>query len=544
MKKFLLFFFILSCNGVIAQRVINESRPKLVVGLVVDQMRWDYLYRYQSNYGKDGFVRLLREGFSCENTFIPYVPTYTAPGHACVYTGSVPAINGIVGNDWYDYASNKNMYCTEDSSVNTVGSNSVLGKMSPKNMLTTTVTDELRLATNFKNKVIGVSIKDRGAILPAGHAANAAYWFDDTNGRWISSTYYQSELPNWLVKFNDNNWVEKAMAKDWDLLLPIGKYTQSSNDNKGYESNIIGETSPTFPHRLSQIKKSINSAFKYTPFASTYTFDMAKEVISQERMGAGNITDMLTVSISSTDYTGHNFGPNSLEVEDTYLRLDRDIADFLKFLDAKVGKGNYLLFLTADHAVAHVPGFAKENNIPAGNFSSSTLTQGLKNELKSKFGTDSMFVKIQNNQLYLDESIFNSGDERSVKIEQTILQFLTRQPYITNAFTIKNVYKAAIPHTIKEMVINGYNAKRSGQIGFVTLPGYLGIGNTGTSHGSWYPYDSHIPLVWFGKNIKPGKTNKETYMTDIAPTLAALLNIQMPNGSVGKVIPLVSDNND
>ena len=541
MKKILLFIFLLSSNSLFAQSGNVVSRPKLVIGLVVDQMRWDYLYRFQSNYGKDGFARLLNEGFSCENTMVPYVPTYTAPGHTCIYTGSVPAINGIVGNDWYNFNTGKNMYCTQDDSVNTVGSSSTLGKMSPRNLLTTTVTDELRLATNFKSKVFGVSLKDRGAILPAGHAANAAYWYDDTNGRWISSTYYQAELPKWLTKYNDNNWVDKAMEKDWNLLLPVEKYTQSTEDNKPYEGNLPEEKSPVFPHKLSKINKAKYSAFKYTPFASTYTFDMAKEIITQEKLGGGAATDMLTVSISSTDYAGHTFGPNSLEIEDTYLRLDRDIADFLKFLDSKIGKGNYLLFLTADHAAAHVPGFAEEHNIPAGNYSTGTLTTLLKKELKNKFGTDSMLIQITNNQVYLNESFVNRGDEMASKAEKAIIQFLLQQPFISFAFSNSEIASTTIPQPIKERLINGYNPKRSGQIGYVLMPGYIGMGNTGTTHGAWNPYDAHIPLVWFGKNIKPGKTNTETYMTDIAPTLSALLKIQMPNGNVGKVLPLVPD---
>ncbi|MEO6949160.1 MAG: alkaline phosphatase PafA [Ginsengibacter sp.] len=541
MKKILFLFFIVSYHSLFAQPGNNESRPKLVIGLVVDQMRWDYLYRFKDNYAKNGFERLLREGFSCENTMVPYVPTYTAPGHTSIYTGSVPSINGIVGNDWYDANTKRNMYCTQDDSVNTVGSTSVLGKMSPRNMLTTTVTDELRLATNFKSKVFGVSLKDRGAILPAGHSANAAYWYDDTNGRWISSTYYQPELPAWLVNYNSKDWVENAMTKDWNLLLPIEKYNQSTSDDKPYEGKLPEEASPVFPHKLSQIKRSRYSAFKYTPFAATYTFNMAKEIITQEKMGVGNSTDMITISISSTDYAGHSFGPNSMEIEDTYLRLDRDIADFLQFLDTKIGKGNYLLFLTADHAAAHVPGFAKEHNIPAGNYSSGTLSKQLKDLLVEKYGSDSMVIKIQNNQVYLNKSFFSKESQLATAVQETILQFLIDQPFISFAFNNKDIASATMPQPIKERLINGYNPKRSGQIGYVLLPGYIGMGSTGTTHGAWNPYDAHIPLVWFGTGIKPGKTTSEAYMTDIAPTLSALLKIQMPNGSVGKVLPLVPD---
>jgi predicted AlkP superfamily pyrophosphatase or phosphodiesterase len=537
MKKnlFIVVFLLLGALANAQTKQIVQP-PKLVIGIVIDQMRWDYLYRYQDLYGKDGFSRLRKEGFSCENTLVPYLPTYTAPGHSSIFTGSVPAINGIVGNDWYDATSGGNMYCTEDSSVSTVGSNSNQGKMSPKNLLVSTVTDELRLSNNFQNKVIGISLKDRGAILPAGHSANAAYWFDNTNGKWISSTYYQQQLPEWMVTYNNNNWVDKAMQQDWNTLLPIEKYTQSTADNKVYERKLEGEESPTFPHKLSLITKSKYEVFKYTPFASTYTFNTAKEIIKNEKMGMGKFTDMLTVSISSTDYMGHAFGPNSIEAEDTYLRLDRDIADFLKYLDATIGQGKYLLFLTADHAAAQVPGFLEEHKIPAGNFSSSQLQTQLKDKLSSTFNLKNAIIKIQNNQVYLDENVIEKSGKNRGEIESVIINFLKEQPMIAFAFSTENISNISIPATIKQMLINGYNPKRSGQIGFVPLPGYIGMGNQGTTHGAWNPYDAHIPLLWFGTYIKPGKTNREVYMTDIAPTLSAILNIQMPNGSIGKVI--------
>ena len=537
MRKYLLFFALFLFAGLLqAQEGESSPKPKLVVGLVIDQMRWDYLYRYQDLYSDYGFKRLLREGFSCENTLIPYLPTYTAPGHTCVYTGSVPAIHGIVGNDWYDARIDGNMYCSEDSSVNTVGSTSKQGKMSPRNMLTTTIGDELRLNTNFRSKVIGVALKDRGAILPAGHAANAAYWFDDTVGQWISSTYYFQQLPDWVIDYNKQKYVDKAMKQDWNTLLPIKKYTNSTADNKVYEGNLPEEIQPVFPHPLSQISKAKYSAFKYTPAASSYTFDMAKAIVKNEKMGAGEFTDLLAVSISSTDYMGHTFGPNSIEAEDTYLRLDKDIADFLNYLDATVGKGNYLFFLTADHAAAHVPGFLTENNLPGGTFNTSALSKELAKRLKEVTGLDNAMIKIQNNQVYLNEKSIKAAGKNMTEVEQEVVDFLIDQPLIEFAFPTKRIESQTIPAVIKNMLTNGYNAKRSGQVGYILTPGYIAMGSTGTTHGAWNPYDSHIPLVWYGTGIKPGKTNRETYMTDIAPTIAGLLQIQMPSGNVGKVI--------
>ncbi|MEO5781636.1 MAG: alkaline phosphatase family protein, partial [Ginsengibacter sp.] len=263
-KKIFLSLFSLCLTGFSFSqfRTKEITRPKLVIGLVIDQMRWDYLYRYYDLYSTDGFKRLLNEGFSCENTWIPYVPTYTAPGHTCIYTGSVPSIHGIIGNNWFDKNSNKTIYCTDDSTVSSVGSNSAAGKMSPRKLLTTTITDELRLSNNFKSKVIGISLKDRASILPTGHSANAAYWFDTKTGDWITSSYYIHQLPDWMNKFNQRRLPDNYMSKDWNTLLPQSKYELSTDDNKVYERNIPGETTTTFPHKLPGISNLKYDAFE------------------------------------------------------------------------------------------------------------------------------------------------------------------------------------------------------------------------------------------------------------------------------------------
>jgi len=263
------------------------SRPKLVVGMVIDQMRWDYLYRYYNRYSAGGFKRIINEGFSAENTFIPYTPTYTACGHASIYTGSVPAINGIVGNDWYERSINRNMYCAEDTTVSTVGSNTTAGKMSPKNLLVTTITDELRLATNFKSKVIGISLKDRGSIMPAGHSANAAYWYDGGTGDWITSTHYMSKLPTWLEDYNKIKLANKFYDKNWNTLYPIDTYLQSTADNKPYEGKARGEETPSFPHPLKLYMGKNYDMIRSTPYGNTMTLDLAKLAILSEDLGKG-----------------------------------------------------------------------------------------------------------------------------------------------------------------------------------------------------------------------------------------------------------------
>ncbi|HMI78573.1 MAG TPA: alkaline phosphatase PafA [Ferruginibacter sp.] len=530
-KIFLLFTFCFFAAGAFAQ----TTKPKLVVGLVIDQVRWDYLYRFNALYGENGFKRMLREGFSAENTFIPYVPTYTAVGHTCVYTGSVPAIMGIVGNNWFDKATNRNVYCTEDSTVTTVGSNSTAGKMSPKNLWTTTITDELRLSNNFKSKVIGIALKDRGSILPAGHSANAAYWYDA--GKWISSSYYMKNLPGWVDNFNAKDLPSKYMSTDWNTLLPISKYDQSTEDDKVYESRIKGETTVVFPHKLSAIDVAVKpEAFKTTPFANTYTFEFAKAAIENESLGKNSVTDFLAISISSTDYIGHSFGPNSIEVEDTYLRLDKDIADFLQYLDAKMGKGNYTVFLSADHAVAHIPSFLAEHKIPGGNFEDNDIRLELNRRIETDFGMQSMVLSLQNYQVYLNTNELERQGKDVAAVKKAVIKALQAKPFILTAFETDKLALTTLPEPQKTMLANGYNIKRSGDIQFTLKPGYFDGGTRGTTHGLWNPYDAHIPLLFFGWGVKPGKLNRETYMTDISPTLAAMLKIQMPSGSVGKVI--------
>jgi predicted AlkP superfamily pyrophosphatase or phosphodiesterase len=538
LKSLVILLVAFCCLPAVAQQSKTSTalpRPKLVVGIVVDQMRWDFLYRYFDRYQAGGFKRMLNEGFTCENTNIDYVPTVTAIGHTTIYTGSVPAIHGIAGNDFIIQASGKSMYCTEDTSVQTVGSTSAAGKMSPRNLLTTTVTDELKLATNFKSKVIGISLKDRGGILPAGHSANAAYWFDDVSGNWITSTYYMNDLPAWVKQFNSEGRVKKYLQQDWNTLYPINSYLQSFPDNNSYEGKLNGAATPTFP-----IKTSTATGFsliRNTPYGNSITLDLAKSAITSEALGKNTATDFLAVSLSSPDYIGHQFGPNSVEVEDTYLRLDQDLATFFSFLDTKVGKGNYTVFLSADHGVAHNPNLLLDKKIPAGLWNGGQIQKDLNAYLSSKFKVANLVINLGNNQVNFNNPLIASNklDKRELIAES--MQFLKDQKGIAYVVDMNNIHAAAIPEAIKTKILNGYSKERSGPIQLILEPGWFyGYAATGTTHGSWNPYDTHIPLVWMGWGIKQGKSFAAFNMTDIAPTIAALLHIQAPNGSIGKVI--------
>lgn len=513
------------------------QRPKLVVGIVVDQMRWDYLYRYYNRYGTGGFKRLINQGFSCENTLINYLPSYTAVGHSTIFTGSVPALHGIAGNDWTDQLTGKKIYCTDDSTVQSVGNESEDGKMSPRNLLVSTITDELRLATNFQSKVVGVSLKDRASILPAGHTATAAYWFDDASGHFISSSYYMKQLPDWVNAFNNSNKVGRLIEKGWNTLYPINTYVNSDADDKSWEGKFKGETSSIFPHAINEAYKQTKSSFRSTPFGNSLTLDFAATALESYQLGRGTATDFLTINCASADYVGHMFGPNSIEVEDTYLRLDQDLASFFQLLDTKVGKGQWLVFLSADHGAAHSIGFMQEHQLPADFWYAKPLADSLDKILLAKFKTAGLIRSIMNYQVNFNLAKISSEQLDFSAVKKATVNFLQQQPGVGYAVDVAEIGNSPVPEPIKTMIANGYNFKRSGAVQVVLTAGWFeGYSKTGTTHGTWNPYDTHIPLLFYGWHIKPGKTNRETHMTDIAATLAALLHIQMPNGCLGHVI--------
>lgn len=513
------------------------QRPKLVIGLVVDQMRWDYLYRYYRKYQNDGFRRMLTEGYSMNNVHFNYVPTYTAVGHTTIYTGSVPAIHGIAGNDWYDKTTGKNVYCTADDSVKPIGTtNTKVGNQSPRNLWSTTITDELRMATNFQAKVVGVSLKDRASILPAGHHPTGAFWFDDSTGNFVTSSYYTNILPRWMNDFNAQNLPDQLVKNGWNTLLPIAEYTESSPDNSPWEGLLGSAKTPTFPYsNLAADYLAKKDNIRYTPFGNTLTLKVAQAAIKGENLGADSVTDFLAINLASTDYAGHKFGPNSIEVEDVYLRLDRDLAEFFKYLDQTVGKGNFTVFLSADHGGAHSEAFMEEHKMPTGYYGEDNKEYN--KILKTQFNVDQLISKITNNQVYLDDQLLFDNKLDAEQVKDFLLNILNKDKSILFAVDMKKVASSSIPEPIKTRIMNGYNWQRSGDIQLIYhdswLPTYSKLG---TTHGAWNSYDSHIPLIFMGFGIKNGESNAEYNMTDIAPTISTLLKIQFPSGTVGKPI--------
>ncbi|MDV7140580.1 alkaline phosphatase PafA [Maribacter sp. TH_r10] len=518
-----------------------RTTPKLAVGIVVDQMRYDYITRFWGQFGDGGFKRLVNDGFNCKNNHFNYAPTYTGPGHASVYTGTTPASHGIIANDWYDKDLGKSVYCAADDSYNSVGTTSDAGKMSPHRMMVTTVTDQLRLHSQLRGKTIAIALKDRGAVLPGGHLANGAYWFQGKNeGKWITSSFYMDELPQWVMDFNASN-VAESYKKQWSTIKDINTYLESGSDNNNYEGLFEGESAPVFPHDLPSLWDT-NGEFdmiKATPFGNSITADFAIAALAGENLGSDTITDFLAVSFSSTDYVGHKFGVNSKEIEDTYIRLDEDLARLFKALDNKVGEHDYTVFLTADHAAIHVPAYLRDLKIPAGYVNGDNLKTRFNEYLKYKFGTTDIVKNISNNQMFLDHDIIKNLDLKLKEVQEDIAMELLNYEDFDRVYTAHQMWENDYVQGIPYILQNGYNQKRSGDILMVLKPGTISYSMTGSTHGSPQIYDTHVPLLFYGKGIKKGSTTARTEISDVAPTISALLGIAFPSGDIGMPISKV-----
>lgn len=539
MNKLIKFVFTAIVCVTINAQTIENQRPKLVVGIIVDQMRYDYLTRFNSKYGNGGFKRLINDGFSLENAHFNYIPTYTAVGHSSVYTGTTPSEHGIIGNNWYDKYAKKSIYCVDDGDYKSVGASDG-GRKSPKRLLTTTIADELKMTQMRRGKVIGLSIKDRSAILPVGHAADAAYWFQGKNeGKFITSSYYMNKLPKWVIDFNNSGKAKQYVNSTWNTLYDIKTYTESIEDNNKYEGLFKGKDSPTFPYDLKKLKKTNGNydIIKKTAFGNSIVKDFAKAAILGENLGkTTGVTDFLAVSFSSTDYVGHQFGVDSKEIEDSYLRLDKDLASFFNFLDEKVGKGEYTVFLTADHAAVQVPSYLQSLKIPGGYFDNDAFKKFVLNFTEQQFKSRELIENFSNWQIFLNKE----------KLRELNLDIATVATAIANKIIdFKGIYKTVtattMQHTnfdrgILRVLQNGYNQKRSGDILIVPNPSLISYSKTGSTHGSGYSYDTHVPIIFYGQGIKKGSLKRYVPIIDIAPTISNLLNISFPNGCTGTII--------
>ena len=538
---FLLFTGLLTFQAFSQEK--SQEQPKLVVGIVVDQMRYDYLTRFWDRFGEDGFKKLVNEGYNFKNNHFNYVPTYTGPGHASVYTGTSPMNHGIIGNGWYDKFIHESVYCAGDDSVEPVGTEDDAGKMSPHRMKTTTVSDENRLHTQMRGKTIGVSIKDRGSILPAGHTANAAYWFHgDDEGKWITSSYYMEELPQWVKDFNDSDKVE-AYLKPWNTLYDIETYKESGSDKNNFEGGFRGKEDATFPYDLAELSKE-NGGFdiiENSAYGNDITLEFALAAIEAEELGQDVDTDFLTLSFSSTDKIGHNFGVNSKEIQDTYLRLDKNIAQLLEELNEQVGEGNYTIFLSADHGGGDVPAYLDSVNIPAGYFESDEFREELEQFVSEEFDEDELIESVYNNQIFFNYEVMEEAGISSSELQSKMAHYILQLDQIDKVYTRDQLSSGSFVSGAGVAIQNGFNQKRSGDVVYVLDPATIVYSRTGSTHGSGLMYDTHAPLIFYGNGVKKGSTTQRTEIVDIAPTLSALLGISFPSGTTGKPLYMMLD---
>jgi predicted AlkP superfamily pyrophosphatase or phosphodiesterase len=552
-KLFYIVLFSLACSVFKAQAQAN-NKPKLVVGIVIDQMRSDYLYKYQNRYGNDGFKRLLREGFNFKNTNVNYIPSETAPGHASIYTGTTPAYHGIIGNSWYDRESKSitgNVSDAEEQIVGSVVENPY--GVSPKKMMSSTITDELKESSNFKSKVISVSIKDRGAILPGGKSADAAYWHDweSSPGYFVTSSFYMKKVPNWVNKFNTQEKSNAYLNETWNTLYPIETYTASAADDNTFEPSLGGKSSPTFPYDFESMRekyKEKGTEFQLlwiAPKGNTLLTEFAITALEEEKLGMDDETDFLAISYSVPDVVGHTFGPQSVEMEDIFLRLDQDLATLFAALDMKVGKDNYTLFLTADHGAIQNVSLLKENKLDAAIARTTGDARQLEAFLDKKYGNSSWVNTVNGNNLFLKKSTIDEKKLTAPLVQKEAVNFLMTLPEISLALTADDLQTQVYEEGIRKTIQNGYYAKRSGDILISYTPGTIihpnpniAVENVkGTVHGSGYTYDTQVPMIWMGAGIPKGESVRAVHPIDIAPSISMLLNIPLPSASQGK--PLV-----
>ncbi|HWT03584.1 MAG TPA: alkaline phosphatase family protein [Pyrinomonadaceae bacterium] len=537
---------------------LRRNRPRLVLLIVVDQFRYDYFDRFEDLFVPGGLRRLLRDGASWVNANYDHMPTYTAPGHATLMTGAWPAETGIVANDWPDRGEDRFVSSVTDSAAKLLGGAEGDTGSSPCRLTASTLGDELRLQTNDRSKVIGISGKDRSAILPAGRHANAAYWFNQRTGRMVSSTYYFNQLPAWVQSYNDTKPADEFFRKRWDRLLPESEYLKRAGlDTPPWENigEVKGDTN-AFPHTVtggsSEPDQNFYLALDYTPFSNDLLLAFARQVITNERLGEDEDTDVLSVSFSANDYVGHRFGPYSHEAMDITLRVDRSIAALLDFVNSKVGLQNTTVVFTADHGVAPVPEHAAALGLPGGRIKGDEVLREMRKGISERYNprntqpdpTADYVQKFKdrdgfyNGNLYLDAAALKRDGVRQEEVERTACEAAYKVPGISRCFTRTQLQSGAVSPAdpVARRALHGFYARRSGDV-VVVYEAFKYLGDfIPATHGSPYSYDTHVPLVIMGQNFAAGRYSQDATPADIAPTLAAVLGVQAPSNTTGRVL--------
>lgn len=498
--------------GTVVVLAAPRPKPKLVVAIMVDQFRYEYLVRFRNEY-HGGLDRLLKEGAVFRNAHYEHFPTVTAVGHSTFLSGATPSISGIIGNDWFDRTTGKTVTSVSDPGTTLLGVPGGTGS-SPNRLLSSTVGDELKIATSGKAKVIGISLKDRAAILPAGHMADGAYWVDKDTGNFVSSTFYFPHLPDWVRDFNQGKPADKYLGASWDLTKAGGKLT-----------TMAARPDPKFYDSLPA-----------SPWGNELIEAFAERAVQAMNLGADEVTDILAVSFSSNDYVGHRFGPDSPEVHDMCIRTDALFDKFFQFLDAKVGLQNILIVMSADHGVAALPELTTSRKMPGGRMPPKIIQQTIEQELVKRFGEGKWILSPSDHSIYLNrELIAEKGLAREL-VEGVAAEAARSVPHVARVYTGEQLVAGnAASDAAGRRILNGYNGSRGADL-VILLEPYWMYGSSGTTHGSPYVYDTHVPVIFYGPGLKPGSRWNAIAVNDIAPTLSAILQVEPPSGSSGRVL--------
>lgn len=519
---------------------IPPEKPKLVVGIVVEQLRYDQLEKFRNRLGDNGIRRLLNEGTYFQNASFQYMLTQTAPGHATISSGAEPSYHGITSDNWYLPLKNELIYCTRDISVNPVGGSYESGLHSPVNLQVSTFSDELKMSTNGAAKVFAVGLKENGVIFSAGHSADAAYWYDNTTGTWMSSTYYINSLPGWVTDFNAMKFPENYLIGTWELLRPASVYSDCLTDSNKFESGFGGLI--RFPYDLKKLSsKGRGNAgrdfafIRETPFGNSFATDFALRLIEKEGLGKDDITDYLSVCYASTDYIGHKFGPTSIESADALLRLDRDIGRLMKYLTDSLGKRNVLVYFTSSHGISEIPGILAENRIPAGYFRQNQALQLLRSYLNAIYGEGDWVKGYSEKQIFLNRTLIEDAKIPLEDMQKKVARFLVQFTGIASAYPYSAFEANDFGNGNLRRIINNFSPQRSGDIIITLNSGWIEKQDDYVAdHNSPYEYDSHVPLIWYGWSVNRAAVTRKVNMTDIAATLSSICKVPYPNACTGE----------
>jgi predicted AlkP superfamily pyrophosphatase or phosphodiesterase len=542
MKRLVIIFFLILVFVKLPGQgaYLPPDKPKLVIGIVVEELNYNQLEKFHDKLSENGIKKLINEGTYFKNASYEYLLTQSAPGHATIATGAEPSFHGITSDNWYTPLKNELINCTKDVSVNSVGGSFESGLHSPVNLLVSTFSDELAIATNKKAKVFGVGLKESSAIFSAGHTANAAYWFDNTTGTWMSSSYYISALPDWVNDFNAMKFSDTYMNSTWNLLRPAKDYADCLPDSNSFE---IGFNNINyFPYDLKKLRpgntfssKNDYSLLRETPFGNSLTTNFAIRLIQKERLGKDDVTDYLSICYSATDYIGHRFGPSSVEMGDAILRLDDDIKNLLTFINDTIGKKNVLIYFTAAHGISEIPAVLEKNRIPSGYFQQNQALQLLRSYLNAIYGEGEWVKGYSERQIFLNRTLIEDARLSLDDVQKKVARFLVQFTGVEAAYPYSAFEANDFGNGNLKRIINNFSPQRSGDVIVILNPGWVEkVNDFVTNYNSPYEYDSHVPLIWYGWTVNRATVTRQVNITDIAATLSTLCKIPYPNACTGE----------